>query len=284
MKKFFLVMLAAIAALSIGAEPYAMMVGSNKIALEENGTSEFCNGDCHEYKALNVALNQGDLITFYDEGQGAGWAITNIERYGAYQNFSSASDGITCNVAGTYDFYFKLEFGNDRVYIEAKSGQGGTPGGGEAGSLVGWFYKGYIDGADVEPSLATKFYGGQADFACSAQSYLMVIYQEDGAQGVEYMATAYVDETNTCATLVKDCHVEKWAIPAGMYTLYLYQGDNANEVILSREVIAGRTLVDTGSALDEVAVKVPAKKIVRNGQILIQVDDKLFNALGAEMK
>ncbi len=293
MKKFFLVMLAAIASLSISAEPYAMVVGSNKIMLEENGTSEFCNGDCHEYKALNVALNQGDLITFYDEGQGAGWAITDIEQYGAFQNFSSASDGITCMVAGTYDFYFKLEFGKDRVYIGESAGQGGNPGGGQGGGQTGKLYYYLKESGMGSPSADELFENGvlanydlkATDASGKAYIFLIISNTEGSAIGQQYMTKAYVDG-GTSAQFFPDgvSQYEKWGLQPGTYTFYLYK-DEGDSYTMSTELIPGRTLVDADqTALDEVAVKAPAQKIIRNGEILIQVGDKFFNALGTEVK
>ena len=49
---------------------------------------------------------------------------------------------------------------------------------------------------------------------------------------------------------------------------------------MSTLVISG----GTASSVDNVAVKVGAQKVIRNGQVLIIRDGKTFNMLGQEVK
>lgn len=77
-----------------------------------------------QYFSKGITLQVNDLVSCYDEGTGAEWALTNIDPYGEYQKFTGETNGIRCNTAGTYDFYMKLQMNNDIMYI----------GPGEAGS------------------------------------------------------------------------------------------------------------------------------------------------------
>ena len=71
----------------------------------------------------NVVLQVGDVITLVDFYNGnAEWAEDNLSRYGQYANFSSGSNGVTCNVAGTYDFYVKFKWEADEIYIGNENG------------------------------------------------------------------------------------------------------------------------------------------------------------------
>lgn len=103
------------------AEPYFVRV---------NGTTDYpavAVGEADaqgrtQYKASPVSLNNGDVITVYDEGSDAAWAISNLDPYGAFEGFTASSAGITCNTAGCYSIYVKMKYQDDIIYIEAATG------------------------------------------------------------------------------------------------------------------------------------------------------------------
>ena len=71
----------------------------------------------------NVKLEAGDVITLIDFKNGnARWAEDTLSKYGQYQNFTTGSNGITCNVSGTYDFYVKFKWEADEIYIGNENG------------------------------------------------------------------------------------------------------------------------------------------------------------------
>ena len=128
---------------------------------------------------------------------------------------------------------------------------GGIGGGDDESSLEGWFYKGYIDGKDVEPSAATRFVKGKASFACEQKSYVFVLFQ-DANGGVQYMTQQYV-EGESHASLYKgiDATGNKMAFEPGMYTLYLYDNEDGSYE-LSCEELPGKKLVGAETnALEE---------------------------------
>lgn len=71
----------------------------------------------------NVSLQVGDVITLIDFYNGnAEWAEDNLSRYGQYAKFSTSSNGVTCKVAGIYDFYVKFKWEADEIYIGNQDG------------------------------------------------------------------------------------------------------------------------------------------------------------------
>lgn len=76
--------------------------------------------------ADDVQLTEGDTFVFFDkdgnEGKGAEWVI-NIQSAGQSNSFRQESDKIVVLNTGTYDFYVKLQYNNDMVYIGNQDGQ-----------------------------------------------------------------------------------------------------------------------------------------------------------------
>lgn len=83
-------------------------------------------GDYTQHWADNVQLNAGETFVFFDregnEGAGAEWVI-NIEAAGQHQCFSQGEDKVEVLTSGTYDFYVKMKYGEDIVYIGNQDGQ-----------------------------------------------------------------------------------------------------------------------------------------------------------------
>lgn len=148
-----------------------------------------------------------------------------------------------------------------------------------------WYYKGYIDGQDVEPSESTMFTHGIAEFACVEKSYLMVIYQEPGKPGVQYMAETYVDGGDNCV-LKNTTTVDKWGIEPYAGNLYLYEGDDATSVILSKVEIPGRKLVDSDmpQAINNVTADNVAVKFIENGEIRIRRGNQVYDVTGMQIR
>ena len=97
---------------------YALVVNcTNYVELTKNDAYV---GDGEEWYALGVTLNAGDVVTMYDGTNSAGWAIKVPDTYSVGYDtgaWTGGDNGITCNVAGTYDVYCKLIFENDNIYF-----------------------------------------------------------------------------------------------------------------------------------------------------------------------
>ena len=86
------------------------------IPLEGAGTFNGAN----QYAAYNLTLQKGDLISLYDGNNNIGWAITAIEESEQASGefvVDNKGKGIVAYFGGTYDFYVKLQAGNDSIYI-----------------------------------------------------------------------------------------------------------------------------------------------------------------------
>ena len=106
------------------------IVASQSYAIRVNGSTDYpatymgksANSDHEEYM-VSVQLNAGDTFVTYDLVNKAGWVMA-IESYGEYANFTAGTSSVTCNVAGCYDFYIKMMYQNDSMYIGPGTGCG----------------------------------------------------------------------------------------------------------------------------------------------------------------
>ena len=174
------------------------------------------------------------------------------------QNMYTIADGAWDKGEGTWSVYDNQGGNNGDNGNNGNNGDNGNNGGDEDnGSLEGWFYKGYIDGKNVEPSTATKFVKGTADFACTQKSYIFVLYQ-DANGGVQYMTRGYhegLTHQTVCKGLENETGENKgdsMPLEAGMHTLYLYDNEDGTYE-LSIEQLEGKKLVGAETnALEEV--------------------------------
>lgn len=99
------------------AAPYGLLInGSTKIEATSLSEKDFQDRD--QFLASCVTLKQGDKVQLYDFGSGASWMCA-IDPYGEYQKFTGGKTQgyLTCNTAGSYDFYIKLKYEDDMLYI-----------------------------------------------------------------------------------------------------------------------------------------------------------------------
>ena len=181
--------------------------------------------------------------------------------------------------------------GDDGSWSADGQGGGGGQGGGQGGggSVEGnprYYYKGYVDGADIEPSEETLFDHGVAEIGFSQHAMLFVLYQVDGQEGVQYMTPTWVDGP-THATLSIDGGggYNKWNCPLGTTKLYLYDnGDGTLEI--SSEVIPGKKPADPqpdSQGIENTTVSQKAHKVIIDGQLRIVRGNKVFDATGREL-
>lgn len=146
-----------------------------------------------------------------------------------------------------------------------------------------WYYKGYIDGANLENEQGgyNIFKCGTASLDVEEDAYIFLIYQVTGVQGEQYMTATYVDGPDH-ATMLKTGN-EKFHLGAGSYTLYLYDnGDGSVE--LSTAPMAGKTLIsDCEQAIENTPVSKKAYKTIINGQLVIIRGEKMFDATGRQL-
>lgn len=260
-------------------------VSGSSFYIRVNGTTDYAATQLAEpdyqgrtqYMA-SAYVKAGQTVSCYDNANAVEWTICTLDPYGSYQSFTMSGTGssakMTCNVAGCYDFYIKLKFNDDVIYVgegtnctsqgEQGGGQGGNQGGEQGGEQGGnqggqqggnndcgssdhlWYVKGWINGDDIAGIESDNvFEGGVVNYNFTADSYVFVIYQKHGEQGVQYMTAKYTSGV-THATLLTS-GAEKLMVPAGTTKLYLYDnGDGTVE--LSTQPISGKTLIDACSS------------------------------------
>jgi alpha-amylase len=112
--------------LAVMAEPFYVRInGTRDVAAVNTGVQDYQGRT--QYAAPNVTLEAGDKLKCYDAGNNAEWNIGVIDPYGAYANFTTGSDALQCNVAGTYNVYIKMKMNDDMWYIESSNGDTPLP-------------------------------------------------------------------------------------------------------------------------------------------------------------
>ena len=116
MKKIYFILMAVLCCnIALIAAPYGLLI-NGKTKLEAVAQSETDHQGREQFLVSCVALNQGDKVQLHDFGSGASWMCA-IDPYGEYQKFTKNTDHLICNATGSYDFYIKLKYEDDMLYI-----------------------------------------------------------------------------------------------------------------------------------------------------------------------
>lgn len=292
MKKIFTFLAATLFAVGMMADcqdgPYGLQINGSKVV----DAPKFGEPDAQgrvQYKASCVELAVGDVIKLINQSCDATWMV-DLDPYGSYQNFEGgkAAGQITCKVAGSYDFYIKMKENDDLVYIGPAEDCGGTnPGGGGEGGQTGrkyWYWKGEVDGVAIQNEMdGGIFECGLSHIEVEQQAYIFVIYQVQGSAGVQYMTDGWQGTDKQHVTMMAGGN-DKLYVPAGEYTLYLYDNNNGT-VELSYVELPGKKLV---ACTDEEAIETPvieekARKVFVDGQLRIIRGDKMYDATGRQL-
>lgn len=112
---FLLAFLLNLATLSVFAD-YGILINDKKIVVAESTGSETINGKTYDQYLAKVKLAQNDVVKLVNTEGCATWMVA-LDPYGEYQKFTAGTGSITCTAAGNYDFYIKLLYGEDLLYI-----------------------------------------------------------------------------------------------------------------------------------------------------------------------
>ena len=282
MKKIFTLFAATLFAVGMMAQTYGMMIDGTFHAGEANPTP----GDpsFQEFMILGVSVSEGATLQLWDasanDGTGAGWAV---DLDGAsVAGISRDGDHYTCSQAGCYDFYIKLKFQQDQLYIGSCNGDDPvTPPVITPSTDAYWYWKGYVDGQDINNEIDGGIFDcGISEIEVKQDGYIFVVYQVHGVPGQQYMAPTYVDGP-THATMTTTGS-DKLHIPAGNYTLYLYDnGDGTVE--LAYQEMAGKTLIGCTQGIENTEYIENARKTIIDGQLRIFIGEKMYDATGREL-
>ena len=157
MRKTFTLLFIALCAVGMQAQSYGILV-NGKIYFAGSYTDEF--EGFTQYLA-HVQVKSGDYCQLYDAENKAAWAV-DVNQY-SESGFTRDGDRINITATGCYDFYIKLKYEADELYIgpgsncgegQDISGGGITPQPGYAGSapakcpdvlLQGFYWDSYQD-------------------------------------------------------------------------------------------------------------------------------------------
>ena len=124
MKKIYVILAVLCCSLCSLAAPYGLMInGADRI--EAVSIPDKDNEGREQFLAACVQLNQGDKVQLCDFGNNNATWMCAIDPYGEYQKFTKNTDHLICNAAGSYDFYIKMAWEKDMLYIG--SGQNCNP-------------------------------------------------------------------------------------------------------------------------------------------------------------
>jgi len=305
MKKIFtMAMLLTMGIVAAQAEcqdgPYALYVnGVSVCAFEDAGMSPDQLPQLHAV----ASLKQGDKVEICNTSCDAKWFPQNIETGGDVDgsgNFTITSGVVaTCNVAGCYNFWWKKQANNDRVYIgtdgDCSGGQGGQGGQGGDDPVVdddvNYYAIGWINNADHgEAAYDTYeddylFVDGKLTIDCKMGSYIAI---------KDHMGNYYYSKTAT--TIANESVVmdwangwspcEKWAIPEGVNYIIIRSAQFKGQLKLERVDKATYDAYHWGSshqAIENTEVSGKAHKVIIDGQLRIVRGEKIFDATGRQL-
>ena len=292
MKKIFTFFAAALTALSMSAASYGILV---------NGTTYFAGEPVGEYEGFqqylaHVQVSSGDQLQLYDVEYQSRWAVPLNTYSVAGFTYDATNNRYNVNVDGCYDFYIKLKYEQDELYIGPGSNCGdgidisGGGGGGEEPDDINYYAMGWINAADAgENAYDTYddnllFVDGKLTIDCQYGSYIGI---------KDYMCNYYYFRGED------DCHEDKvtlewangwspckkWAIPEGVNYIIMRSATYKGNIVLERVDKATYDAYHFGGnqAIENTPVTEKARKVFIDGQLRIIRGDKMFDATGRQL-
>ncbi|MCQ2337241.1 MAG: hypothetical protein MJ010_08715 [Paludibacteraceae bacterium] len=219
-----------------GETGYGIMIdGTTPVIGQENPTPM---EGFQEYMVLNQSLAAGQTVALYDASTGSTWAV--VLDPASVTGITQVDDkSYSITESGCYDFYIKLKFGEDQLYVGAGTGCGDTPGPGPTpGPTPGdnaWYIYGYIGGADYNGE-DYPFVNGVADISSittdpSTPSYVFV---HEYNSGIDYMTNGWAGEVRSVVmynvSTIASGH-DKLILPAGAQNLYLVENADGSVTV-----------------------------------------------------
>lgn len=289
MKKIFSFIAAALFATSMFAGNYGILV---------NGKTYFPGTQVDEFEGFtqylaHVQVKAGDFCQLCDADNKAVWAV-DINT-ASVAGFTRNGQQYDVSVDGCYDFYIKLKYEQDELYIGPGSDCGsgidiGGQGGGGDEDDVNYYAIGWINGADHGEAAYDVyedqylFEDGKLTIDCQMGSYIAL---------KDHMGNYYYSRTQTTIanTSVKlewasgwsGC--EKWAIPEGVNYIIIRSASFKGDINLERVDKATYDAYHWGGnqAIENTTVSEKAHKVIIDGQLRIIRGDKIYNAIGRQL-
>lgn len=293
MKKTFMMMAAMMISMLMQAASYGILV---------NGTTYFAGEPAGEFEGFqqylaHVQVKSGDFCQLCDADNKAVWAVDL--NTASVSGFTRNGNQYEVSTDGCFDFYIKLKYEQDELYIGPGSncgegidisGQGGGQGGEEPDD-VNYYAMGWINAADAgETAYDTYddnllFVDGKLTINCQYGSYIGI---------KDHMCNYYYFRGED------DCHEDqvtlewasgwspckKWAIPEGVNYIIMRSATYKGNIVLERVDKATYDAYHFGGnqAIENTPVTEKARKVFIDGQLRIIRGDKMFDATGKEVK
>ena len=303
MKKIFSLLAAVLFAAGTFAGNYGILV---------NGKTYFAGEPADEFEGFqqylaHVQLKSGDYCQLCDADNKAVWAVDLNKA--SVSGFTRDGDKYNVSTDGCFDFYIKLKYGADELYIGNGSncgsgidisgqggGQGGNQGGNDGGSsAIGHeFYAiGWINGADSGEAAYDKyddnykFVDGKLAIDCKMGSYI-AMKDYDGNFYYSRKQTTINDSKVTLEWANGWAGCEKWAIPEGVNYIIIrsikWKGNIELERVDKATFDAYKLVLDDEDAVENTTIKANTIKAIENGQVVIIKDGIRYNLLGAQLQ
>ena len=293
MKKIFSFLAAALMTLSMSAASYGILV---------NGNTYFAGTHTDDFEGFqqylaHVQLSAGDYCQLCDAENRAVWAVDLNPA--SVAGFTRNGDKYEVSVSGCYDFYIKLKYQEDELYIGPGSdcgegtdisGQGGGQGGeGGEDEDVNYYAIGWINGADHGEAAYDVyedqylFVDGKLTIDCQMGSYIAI---------KDHMGNFYYSKTETTianesvtmewANGWQGC--QKWAIPEGVNYIIIRSSAYKNKLVLERVDKATYDAYHYNpQGIEKTEVTEKAHKVIMDGQLRIVRGGKIYDATGREL-
>ena len=285
MKKTFVMMAAMMVSVLMQAASYGILV---------NGNTYFAGTKVDEFEGFqqylaHVKVTAGDQLQLFDAENRAVWAVDLNSS--SVAGFTRDGNHYNATVSGCYDFYIKLKYEADELYIGSGSdcGEGINIDAG-VGDDVNYYAIGWINGADHgEAAYDTYeddllFVDGKLTINCQMGSYIAV----KDHMGNFYYAEGNSDATGNTVTLKwangwTPC--QKWAILEGTQYIIIRSAQFKGQIVLETVDKATYDAYHFGGdqAIENAEVSEKARKIFIDGQLRIVRGDKIFDATGRQL-
>ena len=291
MKKIFTFFAAALTALSMSAASYGILVnGKTYFAGELTGEFEGFT----QYLA-HVQVKAGDFCQLCNGENQAVWAVDINPA--SVEGFTRNGNQYSVTTDGCYDFYIKLKYEADELYIGPGSncGEGidiSGQGGGDPveDDDVNYYAIGWINGADHGEAAYDVYEDeylcedGKLMIDCKMGSYIAI---KDHLGNFYYSktATTIANESVTMDWANGWSPCEKWAIPEGVNYIIIREAACKGQIKLERVDKATYDAYHFGGnqAIENTPVTEKARKVFIDGQLRIIRGDKMFDATGRQL-
>jgi len=297
MKKMLSLFAAVLVVAGMSAANYGILVnGKTYFAASYEGADPY--GEGFEQYLAHVQVASGDKVQLCDADNKAVWAVDL--NASSVAGFTRDGDHYNVTVSGCYDFYIKLKYQADQLYIgdgsdcgagiDISGMQGGGQGSDPSDEDVNYYVMGWINGADAGETAYDVFddqylfVDGKVTIDCQMGSYIGV---KDQQRNYYYSKTqtTIADNSVTLDWANGWSPCEKWAIPEGVNYIIIRKAAFKGQIQLERVDKATYDAYHySGSqAIENTAVSEKTHKIIVDGQLRIVRGEKMYDVTGREL-